>query len=345
MKKTPSTSLEKSARPRQVLSRNEKRFKRGALMFVEGDSKPEMFIIRSGKVRILKQEGEYTLELAELGPGSVIGELSLLDHQVSDGTAKVIEDTVVTVIDDELFSRTMNKAPSWLSTMVKQLVKRLRDTMQKTSDQIISKSISGFIRILTLLDINEGIVIGDSRAVLLSRLKETVFSIMGLGSLQVERLLLHLVLKEMVLIHRAATDQEYVILKSPEILHLYMNFLRARQCGSKLIGEDLPENAFQLLSVIQDVGERIGVKEGDSLVRITQQQIENELVRIGKDKAIDRDALGILENARLILNRQEVTETEQEKEKSTILIYNSDILKRVFMLGAWLPLFKEEISF
>ena len=289
--------------------------------------------------------GEYTLELAELGPGSVIGELSLLDHQVSDGTAKVIEDTVVTVIDDELFSRTMNKAPSWLSTMVKQLVKRLRDTMQKTSDQIISKSISGFIRILTLLDINEGIVIGDSRAVLLSRLKETVFSIMGLGSLQVERLLLHLVLKEMVLIHRAATDQEYVILKSPEILHLYMNFLRARQCGSKLIGEDLPENAFQLLSVIQDVGERIGVKEGDSLVRITQQQIENELVRIGKDKAIDRDALGILENARLILNRQEVTETEQEKEKSTILIYNSDILKRVFMLGAWLPLFKEEISF
>ena len=111
-----------------------------------------------------------------------------------------------------------------------------------------------------------------------------------------------------------------------------------------MIGEDLPENAFQLLSVIQDVGERIGVKEGDSLVRITQQQIENELVRIGKDKAIDRDALGILENARLILNRQEVTETEQEKEKSTILIYNSDILKRVFMLGAWLPLFKEEIS-
>ena len=61
-----------------------------------------------------------------------------------------------------------------------------------------------------------------------------------------------------------------------------MNFLRARTCGSKLIGEDLPENAFQLLSVIQDVGERIGVKEGDSLVRITQQQIENELVRIGK---------------------------------------------------------------
>ncbi len=346
MKKTPSASLEKDTDSQPVLNRNEKHFKRGTLMFVEGDSKHEMFIIRSGKVRILKQEGEYALELAELGPGSVIGELSLLDHQVKDGTARVIEDTVVTVIDEELFSRTMNKAPSWLSAMIKQLVKRLRDTMQKNSDQIISRSVSGFIRILTLLEVNEGIRIGDSRGVLLSRLKETVFSITGLDSLQVERLLLHLVLKEMVLIHRSTTGHEYVILKSPEILHLYMNFLKARQCGSKLIGEDFSENVIQLLNVILDVGERFGVKEGDSLVRITQQQIENELLRTGKEKTIDRDALWVLENAKLILNQQEVTGKEQNKESSTLFItYNYDVLKRVSLLGRWLSIFKEEISF
>lgn len=346
MKKTPLTSLEKDTNPIPVFSRNEKRLKRGTLMFVEGDSKHEMFIIRSGKVRILKQEGECTLELAELGPGSVIGELSLLDHQVKDGTASVIEDVVATVIDEELFSRTMNKVPSWLSAMVKQLVKRLRETMQKNSGQIINRSLSGFIRILILLDVNEGIRIGDSRGVLLSRLKETVFSITGLGSLQVERLLLHLVLKEMVLIHRSTADQEYVILKSPEILHLYMNFLKARQCGSKLIGENFPENVIQLLNLILDVGERFGVKEGDSLVRVTQQQIENELVRAGKEKTIDSDALRVLENARLILNQREVSETEQKKENSAFfIIYNCDILKRVSLLGKCLSLFKEEISF
>lgn len=345
MKKKPSTSLEKTANSQPVLSHNERRFQRGTLMFVEGESSHEMFIIRSGKVRILKQEGEYSLELAELGPGSVIGELSLLDRQVRDGTAQVIEDTVVTVIDEQLFSRTMNKAPSWLSATIRQLVERLRNTMQKTSDQIINRSISGFIRILTLLDKNEGIKIGKGRGVLLSKLKETVFSITGLGSLQVERLLLHLILKEMVLIHRSTGDQEYVILKSPEILCLYMNFLKARQCGSRLIGEDFPENAFHLLTVIQDAGERNGVKEGDSLIRITQQQIENELERVGKEKTIDRDALGVLENARLVLNRQEVNETEHEKENSTVFIYNCDTLKRVSLLGNWLPLFKEEISF
>ncbi len=345
MKKKPSAPLEKNADLQPVPNRNERHFKRGTLMFVEGESNHEMFIVRSGKVRILKQEGEYSLELAELGPGSVIGELSLLNRQSNDGTAQVIEDTVVTVIDEELFSRTMKKVPSWLSALTKQLIKRLRDTMQKTSDQIITRSISAFIRILILLDTNEGITIGDSRGVLLSRLKETVFSITGLGSLQVERLLLHLILKEMVLIHRTTDDQEYVILKSTGILHLYMNFLKARQCGSKLIGEDFSENAFKLLDVIKDTGERNGVKEGGSLVRITQQQIEDALERIGKEKTINRDTLGVLENARLILNRQDVTQTGHRKEENTVFIYNSDTLKSVSLLRNWLPLFKEENPF
>jgi CRP/FNR family transcriptional regulator len=339
MKKNSSISFEENTNPESVFSRNERHFKSGTLMFVEGESSHEMFIIRSGKVRILKQEGQFSQELAELGPGSVIGELCLLDHQQRDATAQVIEDTVVTVIDKELFSRTMNKVPFWLSAVIKQLVKRLRDTTQKTSTQIINRNISGFIRILTVLDSNEGVDIGESRGVLLSRLKETVFSITGLGSLQVELLLLHLILKEMVLIHRSNGSQEYVILKSPEILHLYMNFLKARQCGRKLIGEDFPENAFQLLTVIQDAGERCGIKESDSLVRITQQQVENELERSGRDKSIDRDALGVLENSRLILIR-----AEHEKEKCTVFIYNRDILRRVSLLRTWLPLFKEEIS-
>ena len=165
MKKNSSISFEENTNPESVSSRNERHFKSGTLMFVEGESSHEMFIIRSGKVRILKQEGQFSQELAELGPGSVIGELCLLDHQQRDATAQVIEDTVVTVIDKELFSRTMNKVPFWLSAVIKQLVKRLRDTTQKTSTQIINRNISGFIRILTVLDSNEGVDIGESRGV------------------------------------------------------------------------------------------------------------------------------------------------------------------------------------
>lgn len=345
MKKTPAVTSDKIGSARSVLNRNERHFKRGTLMFIEGESSYEMFIIRSGKVRVLKQEGECSIELAVLGPGSVLGELSLLDHQPRSATAQVIEDTVATVVDEELFSRTMNKVPSWLNTMIQLVVKRLRDTMKKTSDDIITRSISGFIKILLLLDNNEGVKIGDTRGVLLSKLKDSVFSITGLGNLEVEKLLLHLILKEMILIHRTASTQEYVILKSPEVLQLYMNFLRVRQCNSKLVGEDFSETAFELLTVIQDAGERNGRKTGNSLVQVGQPQIEIELERLGKGRFIDRDALEVLENARLIISQNDVTETEHGTHKRSVFVYNGDTLKRVLLLRSWLPIFKEEISF
>ena len=67
---------------RKVLAnRYERKFRRGTLIFIEGELSTEMLILRTGSVRILKQEGENTFELAILGPGSVLGELSLLDHQ------------------------------------------------------------------------------------------------------------------------------------------------------------------------------------------------------------------------------------------------------------------------
>lgn len=345
MKKTPAVTSDKIGNARSVLNRNERHFKRGTLMFIEGESSYEMFIIRSGKVRVLKQEGEYSIELAVLGPGSVLGELSLLDHQPRSATAQVIEDTVVTVVDEELFSRTMNKVPSWLNAMIQLVVKRLRDTMKKTSDDIITRSISGFIKILLLLDNNEGVKIGDARGVLLSKLKDSVFSITGLGNLEVEKLLLHLILKEMILIHRTASTQEFVILKSPEVLQLYMSFLRARQCNSKLVGEDFSEKVFDLLTVIQGAGERSGRKEKNSLVQVGQQQIEIELERVGKGRFLDRDAIEVLENARLIISQNDVTETEHGTHKRSVFVYNEDTLKRVLQLRSWLSVFKEEISF
>lgn len=344
MKSTASSS-DKIGNAKTVLNRHERHFKRGSLMFIEGESSYEMFIIRTGKVRVLKQEGEYTVELAVLGPGSVIGELSLLDRQPRSATAQVIEDTVVTVIDEDLFSRTMKNIPSWLSGIIQLVVKRLRDTMKKTSDDIISRSLPGFIKVLLLLDNNEGINISNSRAVFLPKLKEMVYSTIGLGGIESERLLLHLILKEMVLVHRDECAKEYVIIKSADVLLLYMNYLRSKQCGHSMIGETFDNKTFDLAQTILKAGELNGSKDGKSLVRVGMQQVEIELERDGKGRNIDLDALDILENSRLIVKQQDSTQTEHGNHKRTVFIYNSETLGRVCLLKNYLQLFKEEISF
>ena len=330
---------------KNITRRNEKTFKRGQLMFIEGETSAEMYIIRSGKVRILKQEGDSAVELAVLGPGSVLGELSLLDHEPRSATSQVVEDVVAAVVDEALFTQTLTRIPSWLTSIIKLVVKRLRDTMKKTNDDIVNKSVGGVIKVLLLLHANEGWKKGDGECVSLSRAKEAVFAAIGLGALEVEKVFLHLILKDMAVIRKNEVGQEYIVLKNKDVLLLYMNFLRALSRGVKLPGDGLSEKALDLAALILTVGEKNGKKLRAQLYAIGQQQVELELERAGKGRFIDLDAADELSASKLLVRQSDSTESKYGTHTRTTFVYNAETLHRIRLLGIWLPVFREDVAF
>ncbi|MBD3346278.1 MAG: cyclic nucleotide-binding domain-containing protein [Chitinivibrionales bacterium] len=330
---------------RNVVRQNEKKLRKGSLLFIEDEMSTEMYIIRAGKVRILKQEGENTIELAILGPGSVLGELSLLDNQPRSATAQVTEDLVATVIDQNLFERTMEKVPSWLSNMIRVVVKRLRDTMKRTSDDVVQKNVGGVIRILLLLYDNEGVSLDDTRFIYLSRAKEMVYATIGLGGIEAENVFLHLILKEMVVIRKNELGQEYILIKDYVVLSMYMSYLRTKQRGAEFLGENLSEKAMDLICIIQAAGEKHGRKTPNNLMKVGTAQVEIELERRENERHIDLDALDELMAAKVVIEQQDVTESKYGKHKRGTLAYNPNALIRLQLLRQWLPVFKEEIQF
>jgi CRP-like cAMP-binding protein len=225
------------------VGRAERLCKRGTLLFIEGEPGAEMFVIRSGKIRLLKHEGETSVVTAEAGPGSVIGEMSLLKGEPRTVTAQVMEDSVVMPIDGETYAATLKNIPSWLGGALRSLVKRLVDTLAQSGKEVEQKGIAGVIRVLLLLALGR-----DSRvdAVSLGSLKETLYSLTGLGDAEMENIFLHLILKRMLSISRDDTGQEYVRIKNPEVLRLYLAFLRAQQSGEPFPGENAPPAVFDL---------------------------------------------------------------------------------------------------
>jgi len=330
---------------KRILSRYEHFHHRGTLLFLEGETSTEMYIIRSGKVRILKQEGENTVELATLGPGSVLGELSLLDHQPRSATAQVIEDTVVTIIDEDLFTRTLQQIPSWFGNIIQLVVKRLRDTMRKNSEDIIKKNIAGVIRVLLLMIENNGSAVNEKNILLLQKVKETVFAVIGLGGIELESIFLHLILKEMAVIRKNQMGIEYITVKDTGVLELYMNYLRAKQAGFSLTGDKFEDKTYDFINTVLIAGERIGTSIGSNLIKVGLPQLELELERQGKEKSIDHDILDQLVNTKLIIKQEDVTESINGNHKRIVLIYSPETMKKIQMLRLWLPVFKEEISF
>lgn len=334
----PGKQPDKIGAGRTLNTRFERKFKRGTLMFIEGETSTEMYILQSGKVRILKQEGEKTVELATLGAGSVLGELALLDHQPRSATAQVVEDVTSTVIDEDLLRSTLEKTPSWLSSIIQVVVRRLRDTMKRTSDDIVRGSVAGVIRLVLLVFNAEA---KNTDRMLLARLKDAVYSTIGLGDIETENVFLHLILKDMALIRKNDMGQEFLIVKDRDVLQLYMSFLRSQQQGTSLIGADFTPATIELLSVILSTGQKSGKKIQEKLVRVESPQVELELDRAGKGRFIDPDALDQLTDAKVVAREEGTVGTH----KRITLTYNTDTLERIRRLQQWLPTFREEVKF
>jgi CRP-like cAMP-binding protein len=332
-------------RGKKALSANERTFPKGSLMFIEGESSSEMFIIRSGKVRILKQEGEKTIELAVLGKGSVLGEMSLLDKQPRSATGQVVEELTASIIDNNQFQNTLKKIPDWLNNIIQVVLGRLRETMKKTSDTIVQKSVAGVIRVLILLYKHEAVDVDGEMRIPVVRANEVISSTIGIGENEINNALLHLNLKELLFIRKDNYGVEYILLRNLDVMDLYMNYLRSEQRGVKLPGSDIGEHATDLLNVIIEAGDKNGRIVKPGIKKIGAQQVEIELQRRDMGKNIDLDSLDELIDSKVIFEERDTVSTSHQAHKRTVFIYSESAVKKVALLSVWLPLFREDVKF
>jgi CRP/FNR family transcriptional regulator len=319
--------------PGKGTGRPERLYKRGSLVFVEGDTGAEMYVVISGKVRLLRQEGEDTVVAAVAGPGSVIGEMSLLSREPRTATAQVVEDSVVMAVNEELYASILKNIPPWISSALKSLVRRLTETIRQAGDEIVQKNIAGAIRVLLLLaDTGEKREGGEVR-VPLSSLREHLYVLTGLSDGEIENIFLHLILKQMIHIRKDATDQEYICIGKPDILYLYCSFLRSRARGEPFPGEQMPASLFDFAGFLLAAGKPATGGNDAGIVRMTMQQLEEEWTRQGKSTPLDAASL------KALLDKGHVS-----KQTDGSLAFAKEKLQLLHLTGAWLPVFKEDVK-
>lgn len=95
----------------------------GTVLVDQGQTGREAFVIMSGTATATRSGSE----IATLGPGDVVGELSLLDH--GPRTATVICDTEceLLVLDQRQFRELLEEVPTLILTLLSGLSRRIRD--------------------------------------------------------------------------------------------------------------------------------------------------------------------------------------------------------------------------
>jgi len=101
-------------------------YKKGECVYREGDAAEAFYIISSGRLRIYSREsaGEHTLAI--LHNGDSFGEISLLTGETHSATVQALNDTLILQLEKRDFDEVINRIPSLVLYLSRQLSKRLR---------------------------------------------------------------------------------------------------------------------------------------------------------------------------------------------------------------------------
>jgi CRP/FNR family transcriptional regulator, cyclic AMP receptor protein len=98
--------------------------KAGSVIFRAGDEARELFVIKSGEVRI--QIGNRTV--TELAADSIFGEMALIDNEPRSATAVAVTDVELVGVSEKQFLFLVGQTPYFALKVMRVLAQRLRMT-------------------------------------------------------------------------------------------------------------------------------------------------------------------------------------------------------------------------
>lgn len=113
--------------------------RRGEVLFVEGDEGDRLYIITEGKIKLghSSEDGRESL-LAILGPGEMIGELTLFDPGKRSTTATAVSPASMLCLDHSDLVQILDTNPEVAKHLLRALAQRLRRTNESLSDLVFS---------------------------------------------------------------------------------------------------------------------------------------------------------------------------------------------------------------
>jgi CRP-like cAMP-binding protein len=307
--------------------------KTGEILFEEGSTGRELYIIQEGRVKVYKDTPEGKIELAVIEKGGTIGELSLLDNLPRSATVEAIEPTNVIIINQALFQSVMQAVPMWLQSIVKIVVSRLRDTNKRVDQAVLRNKERGMTSLLLLLFPiykveKESMPVLDYQLVLTD-----AYYVCRLKKKEIKSLIDGLEKRGIVQIREVKENgSRDVVIKDIEVLRLFDEYLNLKFQKQTFKELSIPDETISTLSNIAYVAQKSGqeTEEGTSLMKSALME-----------DLSDKDT-GKLERNLLDLRRRNLINLFPSGNDMNIL-FKKEMLSRIKKIKEWYLKFQMEI--
>jgi len=142
---------------------SEVRYRRGQEIFAEGDPGDSLFVIASGRVKVVRSnaEGRETV-LGVLGAGMLFGELAVIDAGERDASALALDDCVLLRLSGAEANRRLDERADWAIMVMGLMARRLRRANDVVADLVFADVPTRVAR--TLIDLADQFGVQDEPA-------------------------------------------------------------------------------------------------------------------------------------------------------------------------------------
>jgi NTE family protein len=98
----------------------------GEVVIQQGDAADRLFLVRSGRLRVLVEKEDRPRAVRELGAGAAIGELALLTGSPRSATVQAVRDGELLELDADVFHELLGSDPGFATSVARALARQLQ---------------------------------------------------------------------------------------------------------------------------------------------------------------------------------------------------------------------------
>ncbi len=118
-----------------------RQYPKDSMLFAEGESGPELYIIQRGSIRITKIVNDNEVLLAMLKTGDIFGEMALLENKPRSASAIIHEDAILMAVNRANFKGMVIEQPKVISRLTSTLAERIWNLYRQLKNTLIQNPV------------------------------------------------------------------------------------------------------------------------------------------------------------------------------------------------------------
>jgi len=253
------------------INANERTFRPGENMFIEGSHGRELYVLQQGRLGVYKQTPEGEIELAQIATkGAVIGEMSLLDNLPRSATVRALEKSTALLIDHQIFESAVKKIPVWLNSIIKIVISRLRDANLKVHQSPLRDTTRGCIGLINLMLTTQNANASAGPWYLdYTHLMAEIYFVCRLKKKEIVHFLETMQKKRVLSIEQLTDGKKRVSFEDPLIPELFEEYLELQSRDKTFGGLDISDETIAMLRNLRYTAQKVGTvtNEGTEILR------------------------------------------------------------------------------